>query len=206
MSADRRWPMPLFNLIKIHAELAVRVKRITFFTAILLTLWPSGGRAQNVTATVNIAGGSTPAALAVNPVTNKIYVASGPIAVIDGVTNATTSISVGSVPGAVAVNPVTNKIYVANTGIVWVLPMLLILLWLWRRRQTEARAWAARPAIAVPVLLLAMVGAAAGGCGSGSTTPPPVNNGTPTGTYSLTVTVSTPSNLTHSQQLTLVVQ
>ncbi len=92
--------------------------------------------------------------------------------------------------------------------IVWVLPMLLILLWLRRCKQTEARAWAAKPAFAVPVLLLAMAGAAASGCGGGgsTTTPLPVNSGTPTGTYTLTVTVATPSNLTHSQQLTLVVQ
>ncbi len=114
MSANRRWSIPLFNHIRMHAELAFWVERITFLTAILLTLWPSGGRAQNVTATVNIAGGSTPAALAVNPVTNRIYVASGPIAVIDGGTNALTSINAGGFAVAVAVNPVTNKIYFAD--------------------------------------------------------------------------------------------
>ena len=61
-----------------------------------------------------------PAAVAVNPVTNKIYVAncsSNNVTVIDGATNATTH---GAPPGtilvAVAVNPVTNKIYVANYG------------------------------------------------------------------------------------------
>ncbi len=55
--------------------------------------------------------------MAVNPVTNKIYVAkpgSNTVTVIDGATNGTTTVNVGAGPRAVAVNPVTNKIYVAN--------------------------------------------------------------------------------------------
>ena len=57
-------------------------------------------------------------AVAVNPVTNKIYVAnsSGTVTVIDGATNTTTTVAAGTAPIAVAVNPVTNKIYVANQG------------------------------------------------------------------------------------------
>ena len=59
--------------------------------------------------------------MAVNPVTNKIYVAnhgSNNVTVIDG---ATQRHHHGHRPGAanpnaVAVNPVTNKIYVANYG------------------------------------------------------------------------------------------
>ena len=57
--------------------------------------------------------------MAVNPVTNKIYVAnygSNNVTVIDGATNATTTVAAGTSPYAVAVNPVTNKIYVANHG------------------------------------------------------------------------------------------
>jgi YVTN family beta-propeller protein len=61
-------------------------------------------------------------AVAVNSVTNKIYVANsagfnvaGNVAVIEGATNSTTSVTVGIEPIAVAVNPVTNKIYVANS-------------------------------------------------------------------------------------------
>ena len=57
--------------------------------------------------------------MAVNPVTNKIYVAntdSNNVTVIDGATNATTTVAAGAHPCAVAVNPVTNKIYVANHG------------------------------------------------------------------------------------------
>ncbi len=55
--------------------------------------------------------------IAVNTVTNKIYVANGlssDVTVIDGATNFTTTVSTGTGPGAVAVNPVTNQIYVAN--------------------------------------------------------------------------------------------
>ena len=89
--------------------------------------------------------------------------------------------------------------------ILWVLPMLLLLLWLRRCKQKEVCFRVARPAFAVPALLLAMVVAAASGCGGGGTTTP-VNNGTPLGTYTLTVTVAAPSNLTHAQQLTLIVQ
>jgi DNA-binding beta-propeller fold protein YncE len=68
--------------------------------------------------------GFDPYGVAVNPVTNKIYVANycgadswcgwGTVTVIDGATLATTSVTVGSAPFAVAVNSVTNKIYVAN--------------------------------------------------------------------------------------------
>ena len=86
-----------------------------------LTLWPLAGHAQSVTATVPV--GTLPVAVAVNPVTNKIYVANqntANVTVIDGATNATTTVPAGTTaaPGvlAVAVNPVTNKIYVANKG------------------------------------------------------------------------------------------
>ncbi len=73
--------------------------------------------ATNSTTTVSV--GSTPYAAAVNPVTNKIYVAnrgSNNVTVIDGATNTTSTVSVGMQPQAVAVNAVTNKIYVANNG------------------------------------------------------------------------------------------
>lgn len=72
-------------------------------------------RSQTVTATVP--AGTNPFAVAVNPVTNKIYVAnftSFNVTVIDGTTNTATTVAAGTSPDAVAVNPVTNKIYVAN--------------------------------------------------------------------------------------------
>ena len=68
-------------------------------------------------ATTSVPVGTAPQAVAVNPVTNKIYVAnyhSGNVTVIDGATNATTAVDAGSGPWAVAVNPVTGEIYVAN--------------------------------------------------------------------------------------------
>ena len=71
--------------------------------------------AQVVIATVPVGNG--PWIVAVNPVTDKIYVANSndnTISVIDGATNNTTSVNVGIYPYAVAVNAVTNKIYVAN--------------------------------------------------------------------------------------------
>jgi YVTN family beta-propeller protein len=55
--------------------------------------------------------------VAVNTVTNRVYVAnsgSDDVTVIEGATNATTTIVADAVPFDVAVNPVTNKIYVAN--------------------------------------------------------------------------------------------
>ncbi len=61
--------------------------------------------------------GNGPDFLAVNSVTNQIYVANssdGTVSVIDGVTNTVTdTISVGSQPQGVGVNTATNTIYVA---------------------------------------------------------------------------------------------
>ena len=71
--------------------------------------------ATNLPATVSV--GTSPTALAINPVTNKIYVTNGDgnsVTVIDGATNSTTTVSAGFYPVAIDVNPVTNQIYVAN--------------------------------------------------------------------------------------------
>ena len=74
--------------------------------------------AQQVVGTPAV--GTQPYAVAVNPVTNQIYVANfggNNVSVIDGATHtAIATPSVGTNPGAVAVNPVTNQIYVANLG------------------------------------------------------------------------------------------
>ncbi len=78
----------------------------------VLVLCPVAGQAQTVSATIPVGG--LPAALAVNPVTNKVYVAGGSIFVIDGATHTFTSINAGGEAIAVAVNPVTNKIYFAD--------------------------------------------------------------------------------------------
>jgi YVTN family beta-propeller protein len=79
--------------------------------------------AQRVIATLPV--GQGPLSVAVNSVTNKIYVADwcgtdpsctsgGAVTVIDGATDNTLSVHVGYYPNGVAVNPVTNRIYVAN--------------------------------------------------------------------------------------------
>lgn len=62
-----------------------------------------------------------PIAAAVNPTTNKIYIANsgGNVTVVDGAANsvvATVSDPKAINPSGVAVNPTTNKIYVANAG------------------------------------------------------------------------------------------
>jgi YVTN family beta-propeller protein len=75
--------------------------------------------AQRVAATLNLGNTTTPLAVAVNPLTNKIYVANngnGTVSVIDGSNNSVTVVPVGTGPRAIAVNPVTNKIYIANGG------------------------------------------------------------------------------------------
>jgi len=88
---------------------------------ILLFICPELMKAQMVVATIPL--GNPPNAVAVNPVTNKIYVAAGDswtqegtVTVIEGATNSTTTLTAGIRPHAVAINPVTNKIYVANAG------------------------------------------------------------------------------------------
>ena len=92
-----------------------------FLALVLLPLFwvicPPNAAGQVVTAT--IAAGAAPEAVAVNTVTNKIYVAnflSSNVTVIDGATNFTTTVPAGLNPVGVAVNEATNKIYVANRG------------------------------------------------------------------------------------------
>ena len=78
------------------------------------------GRTDTVTTT--IPGGKNPFALALNPVTNRIYVANdangsnATVSVIDGSNDTLVGspIRLGNSPNALAVNPVTNKIYVIN--------------------------------------------------------------------------------------------
>ena len=85
--------------------------------ALSLLLVPPFARAQTLLATVPT--GSTPVAVAVNAITNRIFAVnqgSNNVTVIDGVSDATTTVAVGVSPAALAVNPVTNRIYVANQG------------------------------------------------------------------------------------------
>lgn len=92
----------------------MRVSVFLGFALLCVPLLP--GWAQSVVATVPV--GIEPAAVAVNTLTNKVYVAGGGVVtVIDGETNRTATIPVGSRPVAIEVNAVTNKIYVVNQGI-----------------------------------------------------------------------------------------
>jgi len=71
--------------------------------------------ATNDTAKVTV--GTNPWAVAVNPHTDKVYVAnngSNNVTVINAA-NGTTQVATGTGPCAVAANPLTNKIYVANS-------------------------------------------------------------------------------------------
>ncbi len=63
--------------------------------------------------------GTGPFNAAVNPATNKIYVANfgaNNVTVIDGTTLAATTVTVGTTPYYVAINPLTNKIYITNSS------------------------------------------------------------------------------------------
>ena len=94
--------------------------RIIFLLTLSALLIPACVHAQlGANLLTTIPSITSPYAIGVNPVTNKIYVAcqsgGGLVYVIDGATNTVkTQIAVGSVPYAVAVNPLTNKVYVAN--------------------------------------------------------------------------------------------
>jgi YVTN family beta-propeller protein len=95
-------------------SLAARARSAALLFAAAAAL---AAHAQTVTATVNT--GSVPTAVAVNSVTNKVYVVSSAgndVTVIDGVTNAATTVPVGTAPVAIDVNMTTNKVYVANGG------------------------------------------------------------------------------------------
>ena len=90
---------------------------------VLLGAWevaPSVAQTTLSSPLPSIGVGPAPYAMAVNPVTRKIYVAnsgSSTVSVIDPATNTVTAtVTVGAGPDAVAVNPVTEQVYVANGG------------------------------------------------------------------------------------------
>lgn len=75
--------------------------------------------AQTLLTTVTTGYDSNPVAIAINPVTNRVYVAnqnSSNVTVINGATNQTATVLTGAAPAALAVNPNTNKIYVADAN------------------------------------------------------------------------------------------
>jgi YVTN family beta-propeller protein len=90
--------------------------RKAFLAAAMTLAGVSGVGADTVSATV--ATHTVPRAIAVDSVTDKIYVADDSfVTVIDGATNTSTSLAVGiggASSNSIAVDPVTNMVYVAN--------------------------------------------------------------------------------------------
>ena len=90
--------------------------QLGLFAVLVGAVLVAPARSQSVAETLTVGAGAY--AVAVNPVTNKIYVTlnnpSGTVMVIDGATNAMTSIPVGSKPESLDINTVTNRIYVGN--------------------------------------------------------------------------------------------
>jgi len=80
----------------------------------------NGGGNRNGTITSGIKVDSYPVGIAVNPNTNKIYVAnefSNTVSIIDESTDKIqATIKVGSFPYGIDVNPLNNRVYVANRG------------------------------------------------------------------------------------------
>jgi YVTN family beta-propeller protein len=97
--------------------LAMRHVALAACVALLLAAWPVSSYSQRALTTV--AAGTNPVPVVLNPVTNRIYVASfqdAAVKVIDGATGAVISTVTVASPGAIAVNTTTNMIYVADTS------------------------------------------------------------------------------------------
>ena len=94
--------------------------------AVVLSAGLPGLIGTQARAQTTVSTGQNPVAIAINPVTDRIYVAnlgqakfceqSSFVTIIDGPTNNTWSAPAGLCPGAVAVNPATNLIYAVNTA------------------------------------------------------------------------------------------
>ncbi len=88
--------------------------KAAFLTTVLLF---SASQTWAETVVATIPTGVGPKAIAIDSVTNMIYVAnfgSRSVTIINGLTNATSTVNVGEGPDLIAVNPATNKIYVAE--------------------------------------------------------------------------------------------
>src|SRR5271154_2269259 len=95
-----------------------RIGRAALWLSFVAVLSAQAAFAQSVTATLVV--GSSPAAVAVNPVTDTIYVVNSSgnsVSVINGATNSViATVNTGSNPVALAVNPLSNMVYVVNNG------------------------------------------------------------------------------------------
>jgi YVTN family beta-propeller protein len=89
---------------------------IVLFTAVIL----ASPRAGAQSFTMSVPAGTTPTAVAVNPLTGQLYIADNggaSVTVVSGSNNAVVAtIPVGTNPSAIAIDPVTNVVYVANGG------------------------------------------------------------------------------------------
>ena len=99
---------------------ALLISSIIIATSLLAAVPPFIPRAtaaESVVATISVSSG--PEGVAVNPNTNRVYVAnqnSNTVSVIDGSTKGVgATIPVGTSPSGVAVNLGTNRVYVANS-------------------------------------------------------------------------------------------
>lgn len=96
--------------------MAIRKKKV-LCTLFVIGITLGSVNADFVVDTISV--GTNPYAVAINPATNRTYIAnysSGTITVINGATSDTIgTIAVGTNPRAVAVNALNNKIYVANS-------------------------------------------------------------------------------------------
>lgn len=96
------------------------ILRLVISTLLLLAMFlpTSLVHGQSLIATIPV--GTDPQGVAVNPLTNRIYVAnhgSNDVSVIDGATNTVVAtVPVGVEPQAIGVNPSTNLVYVTNQG------------------------------------------------------------------------------------------
>lgn len=105
-------PAPNDRSIKVQSFLQRRGHRATCQFALLVAI--AFGVSPSARAQYSLEG-----AIAVNALTNKIYVANGPgnyVTVIDGAANSVAIVPTGLDPDAIAVNELTNTIYVANLG------------------------------------------------------------------------------------------
>ena len=96
---------------KRRPRLSLYLAAMATLAALLLTVIPVN--AETIVCR-SIDTGTVPVAMAVNPVTNKIYVVGSNTTVIDGATNKPTTVPVAG--NSLAINPATNKIYVVNTS------------------------------------------------------------------------------------------
>ena len=94
-----------------------QIRTLVAAAAILGAIAGTDARAQTISPPV--AAGASPFAIAVNPITNKVYVtneADNTLTVMDGSSLATTTLPIGARPLWLGVNPETNRIYVAQFG------------------------------------------------------------------------------------------